>query len=224
MFRNPPVCLLGILLLGHAHMTADAQTAPSPPASQEAVVPEDPVTPEIAASAVAAVNRLGEEVVLGRYQVTLDRMNPEWKKRAAQLGGGMQALERKIESVPAQMVKLGISMLSFKPQGEPIVYQVDAGNRMRTQDGVTVKDYGYKKWLVLVPTATRFRVLQRSPGAPPRTLTIEKTGFQAAISEKDRLDWTFIDGSGLTAGDLRGIFPTLPLDMKLPAISEKEIR
>ena len=45
----------------------------------EAEVVSEPVPPEVVASAVAAVAKLGEEVVMGRYKVAVDRMNPQWK-------------------------------------------------------------------------------------------------------------------------------------------------
>jgi hypothetical protein len=189
-------------------------------ATQEAVIQEDPVTPEIATSAVAAVARLGEEVVLGRYQAAIDLMNPEWKERAARRYGGMEQLEQRIAKIPAEMVRQGISMISFKPQGPPRVLQIAPGRKI-TAVGETV---GHTKWLVFVPTATRYRILSREQGGPPRSHTIERTGFQAAISRKDHLDWTFIDGSGLKVSDLRQLFPTLPLDLQLPAVSEREIR
>lgn len=193
------------------------QVTPAGPApEEEAVVHEDPVPPEVTASAVAAVKRLGEEVVLGRYQVAIERMNPLWMQRASQSFGSREELERKIEGVAAEMVRQGISMISSTPQGQPLVYQVVPGHRGGT--------FGYTKWLVLVPTATRFRIMSRVEGGPPQSVTIEKTGFQAAISDKGADDWTFIDGAGLKVSDLRGLFSTLPLDMKLPPVGEKVIR
>lgn len=192
-----------------------------PVAEEEAVVHEDPVPPDLAASAVAAVSRLGEEVVLGRYQVAIDRMNPQWMARAAQSFGSREELERKIEGVAAEMVRQGISMLSFKPQGLPLVYQVSPGHRKQGAEGGS---FGYTQWLVLVPTATRFRILSRVEQGAPQAVTIEKIGFQAAISDKGENDWTFIDGAGLKVADLRSLFPTLPRDMKLPPVEEKVIR
>lgn len=187
-----------------------------PGPEEEAVVHEDPVPADVPASAVAAVTRLGEEVVLGRYQVAIERMNPQWLERAAKSLGSKEELERKIEGVAAEMVRQGISMISSKPQGQPLVYQVAPGHR--------AGGFGYTKWLVLVPTATRFRVMSRVEGGPPQTVTIEKTGYQAAIADKGMDNWTFIDGAGLKVSDLRGLFPTLPLDMKLPPVEEKVIR
>jgi hypothetical protein len=195
---------------------AQLQVPANPVIEDEAVVHEDPVPPEVPASAVAAVSRLGEEVVLGRFQVAIERMNPLWMERAAQKIGDKEQLKRKIEGVVAEMVRQGISMISFKPQGQPLVYQVSPGQRGQA--------FGFTKWLVLVPTATRFRIMSRVQGGPPQSVTIEKIGFQAAIADKDVNDWTFIDGAGLRVSDLRGLFSTLPHDMKLPQVEEKVIR
>ncbi len=211
------VSLAGCGALCHAQPPVPA----SPVVEEEAMVHEDPVPPEVPASAVAAVSRLGEEVVLGRYQVAIERMNPQWMERAAHTLGSREELMRKIEGVSAEMVRQGISMISFKPQGQPLVYQVSPGHRVQDAGGRT---FGYTKWLVLVPTSTRFRILSRVQGGPPQSVTIEKTGFQAAISDKGVNDWTFIDGAGLKVADLRGLFPTLPRDMKLPPVEEKVIR
>jgi hypothetical protein len=44
-----------------------------------------------------------------------------------------------------------------------------------------------------------------------------------AIADKEDLNWTFIDGSGLTPADLRGLFITLPQDMELPPVGRREV-
>lgn len=209
------VCIAICGALCHAQPPVPSATV----VEEEAMVHEDPVPPEVPVSAVAAVSRLGEEVVLGRYQVAIERMNPQWMERvAAQSLATKEELMRQIEGVAAEMVRQGISMISFKPHASPLVYQVSPGHRT---DG---QAFGYTKWLVLVPTATRFRILSRVQGGPPQTVNIEKIGFQAAISDKGANNWTFIDGAGLKVSDLRSLFPTLPRDMKLPPIEEKVIR
>jgi hypothetical protein len=175
----------------------------------------------VVASAVAAVTKLGEEVVLGRYQVALERMNPQWKERTAARMGGMQILEKQLAGVAAQMVQQGISMISFKPQGQPLVHQVSPGSRKVRENGVETDRLVYTKWLVMVPTVTRFRILQEGN---PRPLLVESTGYQVAVSDKGKNDWTFIDGAGLKASELRAIFITLPPDLPLPPVSKREIR
>ncbi len=190
----------------------------------EAEVVSEPVPPDVVATAVAAVAKLGEEVVMGRYKVAVERMNPQWKERAAKRMGGMERLEKQLEGVAAQMVQQGISMISFKPQGQPQVYQVFPGRKVVKENGVDVEKLVYTKWMVLVPTATRFRIMRNVQGQAPKSHIIESTGFQVAISEKGKNDWTFIDGAGLRVNDLRGLFVTLPQDMELPAVSKREVR
>jgi hypothetical protein len=148
-------------------------------------------------------------------------MNPMWKERTAQRMGGMAALERQLDGVAAQMVQQGISMISFKPHGQPRVYQVSPGKRVVRENGVPVERLGYTRWLVFVPTTTTFRMMRQ--GAP-KALVIESISYQVAISDKDANDWTFIDGAGLRPADLRGLFGTLPADIELPPVEKREVR
>lgn len=202
--------------------TIHAQQAETPASAlSEAQVMAEPVPPSVINSAVAAVAKLGDEVVLGRYQVAIERMNPIWKERTAARMGGMAALEKQLAGVAAQMVQQGISMISFKPQGQPRSYGVSPGSKIFKQDGRDIERLVFTKWLVLVPTVTKFRIMREGE---PRPLVIESTGYQVAISDKDKNDWTFIDGAGLKPADLRGIFITLPQDMELPPVGKREVR
>jgi hypothetical protein len=141
-------------------------------------------------------------------------MNPLWKERVSQRMGGMQALEEQLAKIPEEMVRQGITMLSSKPEGAPIVHQVGP---QKSKSGNLV----YTKWLVLVPTITKFRLIREGN---PKPLVIESLGYQVAISPKDKLDWTFIDGAGLRVSDLRGLFITLPRNIQLPPVSKREAR
>lgn len=181
----------------------------------------EPIPPEVVAAASSAVAKLGDEVVLGRFQAAVERMNPMWKARAAQRMGGMAALEKQLASVAAQMVQQGISMISFKPQGLPRPYEVSPAKKTIKQNGVDTEIMAYSQWMVLVPTATKFRILR--PGNP-KPLVIESTGYQVAICDKGKNDWTFIDGSGLSANDLRSLFITLPQNIELPPVGKREAR
>ena len=115
-------CLVTVLLM-HGMGLAEQET-PSTETFGEAEVIAEPIPQDIVQSAISAVAALGNEVVLGRYQTALDRMNPLWKERMAQRMGGMQALEQQLAKVPEEMVRQGISMLSSKPEGAPLVHQV----------------------------------------------------------------------------------------------------
>lgn len=191
-----------------------AEAAPAAPAS--AVAP-----PQVVAAASAAVASLGDEVVLGRYHVAVERMNPQWKARVAKSMGGMDALEKQLEGVAQQMVQQGVSMISFKPQGAPPQsYEVSPGKKVEKVNGQDVESLIYNQWLVLIPTVTKFRIIREND----KPLVIESTGFQVAISDKAKNEWTFIDGGGLSVNDLRSVFATLPADMKLPPVGKREVK
>ncbi|MEO7101033.1 MAG: hypothetical protein ABI162_16875 [Luteolibacter sp.] len=177
--------------------------------------------PEVVASASAAVAKLGDEVVLGRYQVAVDRMNPMWKERTAKRMGGMDALEKQLAGVASQMVQQGISMISFKPQGQPRSFEVSPGKKVEKVNGQDVESLIFTKWMVLVPTATKFRIMRPGETKP---LVIDSIGFQVAICDKGKNDWTFIDGSGVSVNDLRSLFVTLPQDLVLPPLEKHESR
>lgn len=213
---------MAVAAIAMACATARAQQ-PKATASAlpEAQVMSEPVPPSVVTSAVAAVAKLGDEVVLGRYQVAIERMNPVWKERTAARMGGMAALEKQLAGVAAQMVQQGISMISFKPQGQPRAYEVSPGSKVIKENGRDVERLVFTKWLVLVPTVTKFRIMREGE---PRPLVIESTGYQVAISDKDKNDWTFIDGAGLKVADLRGVFITLPQDMELLPVEKREVR
>lgn len=216
-----PLC--AALLIWGGHLSAQQHPAPAAqPAESE--VQADPVGPDVVASAVAAVGKLGDEVVMGRYQAAIERMYPKWKERAANRAGGMQVLEKQLAGVAAQMVQQGVSMISCKPKGAPTVYQVSPGNRTVTENGVKVEKYGYTKWLVMVPTVTRFRIMRKEDGQVPKPIVIDSTSYQVAVSDKGANNWTFIDGAGLNVAELRSLFITLPQDMKLPPVEKKEVR
>ena len=198
-------------MLGLAHAQQETTNTES---FGEAEVIADAVPPEVVQSATSAVAALGNEVVLGRYQAALERMNPLWKERVSQRMGSMQALEEQLAKIPEEMVRQGITMLSSKPEGAPIVHQVGP---QKGKSGNLV----YTKWLVLVPTMTKFRLIREGN---PKPLVIESLGYQVAISPKDKLDWTFIDGAGLKVSDLRGLFITLPRNIQLPPVSKRQAR
>ncbi len=211
-----------VLASGIGH--AQKPLAPLPPVREEApaTVPvASNVPPDVVASASAAVAKLGDEVVLGRYQVAVDRMNPMWKERTAKRMGGMEELNKQLAGVAKQMVQQGISMISFKPQGPPRAYEVAPGKKVEKVNGVETESLVFNKWLVLVPTSTKFRIMREGDTKP---LVIDSTGFQVAISDKVKNDWTFIDGAGISVNDLRSMFATLPQDMILPPLEKKESR
>ncbi|MEK7949081.1 hypothetical protein [Luteolibacter soli] len=179
---------------------------------------------DVTNSAVAAVKALGEQVVLGKHKVAFERMYDEWKVRAAKQAGGMEKLQAQLDAIPGQMAKQGVQLISFKAQGEPTSYEVQMGKETVTEDGKLVEKAIYKKWLVLVPTVTEYRIAAPAEkGTVPKFAVIQSTGFQVAISDKDKNDWSFIDGASLTVAELRRVFNTLPENTQLPPIKRKQV-
>lgn len=184
-------------------------------------VETEQVPPEVTAAAVKAVSELGREVAAGKFQVAVERMYPQWKERAAKRIGGMEQLEQQLEGVAKQMLERGISITDCAPIGVPRAFEVYPGKRLETVNGKEEEKLRFTKWLVLVPTVTKFRMfLPKDPVA----VTIESTGFQVAITDKGKNEWTFIDGSAVTVNELRSLFITLPQDLELPPLEKKQIR
>lgn len=198
--------------------------APLPKVAEEVAAPAvktSMVAPaDVVAAAVSAVAALGDEVVLGRYQVALERMNPQWKERTAnRMQGGKEELEKQLAGVARQMVQQGISMISFKPQGQPRSYEVGPGKKVVKINGEDVETLVFSKWLVMVPTISKFRIIQQGKSRP---IVIESVGFQVAVSDKGKDQWTFIEGSGLSVNDLRGLYVNLPQDLEFPPLEKRE--
>jgi hypothetical protein len=189
--------------------------------AQDNEIATEAIPPGVVASAVKAVSELGKEVVLGKFEVAIDRMYPVWKERTAKKVGGMEKLQQELDGVAKQMLQQGISITDFKPQGQPRAFEVFPGKKVEVIDGKNVETLRYTKWLVLVPTVTKFRALLKGD---PLAVTIESTGFQVAITDKGEDDWTFIDGSAVTVNELRSLFITLPQDLELPPLEKRQIR
>jgi hypothetical protein len=208
--------------------TLVAQTKPAAPEAPAATVdPEhnmpDPETapPEVIASARAAVEALGAQVVIGKYEVAIERMYPTWKKRMAERVGGMDKLNAQLANVATQMQSNGMSLISFKPEGQPTVHEVSLGKKSVTVNGRPTQVDAFTKWMLIFPTATQFKLFKAND---PKPYVVETTGFQVAISDKGKNEWTFIDGSGLKVADLRSLFSNLPEDLKLPPIGGREVK
>jgi hypothetical protein len=183
----------------------------------ENVVKAETPPATVAPAAVAAVEKLGSEVVAGRYQITLDRMYPQWKDRLAKRAGGLDKLAEQLLKAPELLKSSGVALISSKPRGAPSVYEVGIGKKTETVNGRQVELMAYTKWLAIVPTATRMTISKDG-----KSRLVESLSFQVAISNKNANDWTFIDGSSLSLPDLRSLFPTFP-DVQLPAVEVREI-
>ncbi|MCX6873923.1 MAG: hypothetical protein NTW21_08950 [Verrucomicrobia bacterium] len=200
-----------------------AQKDSAPPAAEGSGAPEGPsgtAPATVVASAWAAVAKLGSEVSRGNYAMAIERMNPVWKERLAkQTKGGMAEIEKQIEGAAKLMTQKGVSIISSIPQGTARSFEVGPGKRVEKANGEDVEILIFTKWLVFVPTLTKYRLLLEGD---PKPVYIEKVGYQVAVSDKGKLEWTFIDGSGLTLNALRRLYVTLPQDLELPRIEERK--
>ncbi len=170
-----------------------------------------PPGPEVLSSAQLATDQLGKQILAGNYQYSLAKMYPRWKRRAAKQNGGMESLLKALEGIQEKMRKHGITMLSFEAKKPTSGHEVWLEN----------KSYG--QWMVFVPTLTRYRVVDAKTG---KVLRIEREGYQIALRDKTSSEWTFMDGGNTSLKDLRSLFPTLPMDvkvLKLPPVGEREV-
>jgi hypothetical protein len=173
---------------------------------------------EVVNSAIAAANDLGKEVVLGKHKVAFERMYPQWKERLISRLGGEEQLEQQLAKTTDQMREQGISMISFKTYGFPKVHEVYPGKKVETKNGRQTESLISTKWLIFIPTETRYRIQAQS-----ESIVMETKGFQIAIADKKELKWTFIDGSDVAIQDLRSLFISLPADLELPETKRRTI-
>ena len=171
------------------------------------------VPPEVIKSAEAAVNDMGRKIVMGEHAVAVDLMYPQWKERLAKRIGGREKLEEQLRSIGETMARNGISIISVETYGEPRVHEVWPG---KAPDGGEVMT----KWLLLVPTVTELRVIQRGNPKPAR---IKVYGFQVAVADKSEMKWSFINGSDISVSDLRSLFTSLPANMELPEVKREAV-
>jgi len=207
-------CLCGVAVAQKGGAAAPARAVSGSPTAAVTV------PAAVVAAAVAAVDKLGSEVTRGHYAMAIERMNPLWKLRLAnQTPGGMAEVLKQIEATSKRMTQQGVSIISSVHQGAPRAFEVGPSTKVEVVKGEPIEMEIFTKWLVLVPTLTKYRLLL--PG-DPRPVVIEKLGFQVAVSDKAQNDWTFIDGTGLTLNTLRRLYLTLPRDLELPPIEERK--
>lgn len=180
-----------------------------PVVSAEVIAP-----PDVVRSAISSVEALGEKVVHNDYKAAIDSMYPQWKDRMAKRKGGIKKLEAELEGIGEIMARNGVQIISFKTLGAPKTYEVWPGDNTNEAVG----EINYTKWLLLIPTVTQFRIFHDDS---PKGTVIDSYGFQVAIADKGKNNWTFINGSDVTVSDLRSLFITLPANMVLPLVKRE---
>jgi hypothetical protein len=173
---------------------------------------------EVLDSGIAAVNDFGKQCTLGKFKVTYERMNPLWRKRLATKMGGEDILKAQCEKIGTQLAKNATTLISLTTESFPTIYEVSPGKKTELVNGKQVESLIYTKWLMVVPTLARYRII----GKDGKHI-IESHGFQIAVTDKTKLDWTFIDGATTSVADLRNMFISLPMAMKLPEMSTKRV-
>ena len=172
--------------------------------------------------AEAATRDLGKQVILGNHAVALERMYPRWKKRAAKkLRGGKAELAQRLEEIPRQMARQGITMLRYEVKKPVTAHEVVL---LRGEDKAGRPIQMFLEWLVFVPTRAEYRVIDPQTSLSRR---VETFGYQIAVNKKGTADWHFIDGRNLTIANLRSFFPSLPENPKLlglPKVGGGEIK
>ena len=110
--------------------------------------------------AETATRNLGQQVVRGTHAFALPRKNPRWKKRAAKkLQGGEAELERRLDEIPRQMARQGITMLKYEVKKPVVGHEVVL---LRGEDKAGRPIQMFLEWLVFVPTRAEYRVIDLS--------------------------------------------------------------
>ena len=131
----------------------------------------------------------------------------------------MPEVLKQIEGASKRLAQEGVSIISFVHLGTPRSFEVGPSTRKELVNGETVEIEIFTKWLVFVPTLTKYRLTLKGD---KEYYYLEKIGYQVAVSDEGRNDWTFIDGERLTLSALRRLYITLPLDLELPPIQERK--
>ena len=188
------------------------------------------VDPAIGASAQAAVQKLGFEMMKGNFKYGQERMYPRWKRRLAKRVGSLEKLEAQLAAASQQRVDMRLAVTAFRAAPPTAFFNVWKSEKINPVTGVPVEDALGKviiveHWLAVVPTTTRVRV----PDAKlvGKNYVLEEQSYTIAISEKGSNIWSFLTGMKPTIQELRSLFPSLPRGEKelgLPKSSAREIK
>jgi len=169
---------------------------------------------EVQERAQSAVQAQVDKTLKGDFKGVVDKMNPEHLKilaREARIP--VEAVKakklRQMKAIAQQGVVIE-AMITLPPAG---AFEVDFGLVDGMVNGRAVNEAAYRKWMVFIPTVMDISAMDRA-AQPPRMRTIRKWGFEVAISPKNGEDWTFVNGEGVNALELRKLFKFLPIQDK----------
>ncbi|MBK1790174.1 hypothetical protein [Persicirhabdus sediminis] len=181
------------------------------------------VDPNVEESARQSVQKLGNEVMANNVNFAIEKIYPRWKSRLAMQMGGEDKLVARMQQVPDELLRAGVSIISFRADRPTQFYEVWPSRIERVIDG-RKQEVVVKHHLTMVPTVTRFRIIDQKAG---KVHHIDSYGFQVAVSEMGKNEWTFIDGATISEADLRSLFPTIPTvanGLQLPVCKKEEVK
>ena len=203
-----------LLLLSFATLSSLGQVVQVPPRQ---IVPM-----EVQMRAKEAVQEMVNKTLQQDFVAVADKIYPDYlqllarakRKTIAQVKAEEVA---KLKAVGASGVTID-SMITLAPKNAfEVEYGVEKGQ------GGSATEAGYRSWMVFIPTVLDFSALDNLAD-PPRMRSFRKWGFQVAISKKDQESWTFVDGDGVNALELRKLFKFLPQDDKLYNFPRRDVQ
>ncbi|HCN81843.1 MAG TPA: hypothetical protein DIS80_11955 [Verrucomicrobiales bacterium] len=220
-----PLLLLFILI-----MNANCQSDVVP----LSMVPKRNIVPmEVKERAQAAVQEVVNKTIRGDFQAALDSMNPDYLKVIARPFGGPKRLKAQYLKQMKEMGQNGVTFQAAITRRADIAFEVDYGfedllvdgKKVMGEDGEPKKVARYRKWMVFVPTVKDFQYLDQSK-KPTKLRRFRKWEYEIAISPKGQESWTFVNGNGINALQLRKIFKFLPKEDKefqFPEVKVEEL-
>lgn len=188
------------------------------------------VDPVIADSAQAAVQKLGIEMMKDNFQYGINNMYPRWKRRLAKRMGGEDKLDAALAKSLQQQVKLKMKVVGYQAGKPTTFFSVWKAKKIDPRTGkpaldATGRERIVSHWLAIVPTVVRIRIPDPQRGGLMRE--IEEKSYTTVVSEKGTNQWHFMTNMKPTVKDLRGLFPSLPVDesaFNFPPSSAREIK
>ena len=167
------------------------------------------VEPAVAASAQAAVQNLGLEMMKGNFQHGHQRMYPRWKRRLAKRYGGIEKLIKALAASEKQKISMRLTVTAFQAARPTSFFSVWRTPKYDLVKKEPMKDASgnviiIEHWLAIVPTTTRVKIPDPQQGGKIRIL--EEQSYSLAISEKGTNNWYFLTGLKPSIQDLRSLF------------------
>ena len=188
------------------------------------------VDPAISASAKAAVQKLGVEMMKGNFQHGIQNMYPRWKRRLAKRVGSMAKLDAALTRSAQQQVQTQMQVIGYQVGQPTAFFNVWKAKKIDSRTGqpfidATGRETIVSHWLAVVPTVVRVRV--PDPNKSGMIRVIEESGYALVVSERGSNQWYFMTGMRPSIQDLRSLFPSLPADeksLRLPPSKVREIK